>query len=549
MSTEAMSQLTALLAAHGVYALTILFIFYQQRRTYKDFKGANEENRAFLMTIYKSSVVATYVLAALSTAAWGYSTFRRPPYVWVDGAIDGVKNAVTRPEKPRDPPLVVQSIAPEGGSLNRFMSEKVNCEINTGLCQLSWVLKTRSDVASIGFKFFHTYTIAKLRPSASDPHKGADDTVVEHGAVDSRFTIDPSAMGLSAGRELSLRYVQNDDAKLIGTLYTRGANLQWMALPWDTLPAPPAARQQPEPIGWRFSPARLFTLFAAEVGAKGPFGADGQYQEDFGRNLRSWLGGPTVALQQTGVQILVDGRARAFKFIADSQSAKLPADVNKSVLTSNLMRAVVEIEARGTPLPTDLVESLAVASSRNGNYESSARFFDKVRDKPLGKVESYFYRGLAYRETARYTEAIDDLERYARETPSAYSKAVAYTSIGISYRRSKNTTKAVSYYELAIKAYPKYAGPYNALAYLQALDPKRRDFTEALALVDKALTLRPGDPNYLDTRGWVLFRMQRYEEAKTLLEMASKELPDDAEVEEHLEQVTRAIGQSKQRGR
>ena len=80
MTTEVMSQMTTVLAAHGVYALTILFIFYQQRRTYNDYKNASEANRPVLQNVYKSSVAATYILAALSTAAWGYSTFRQPPY-------------------------------------------------------------------------------------------------------------------------------------------------------------------------------------------------------------------------------------------------------------------------------------------------------------------------------------------------------------------------------------------------------------------------------------------------------------------------------------
>ena len=231
-------------------------------------------------------------------------------------------------------------------------------------------------------------------------------------------------MGLTADRELSLRYEQNEDTKLIGRLFARGAKQQWVPVPWDTLPPVQAIMQQVAPAdgrapaAWHFSPLRLFTVFAAEVGAKGMFGSSGEYQSEFGRNLRSWLGGANVALQQRGVQVLVDARARAFKFIADSQTVKLPADINRSVLTGNLMRAVVEIEASRTPVPADLVVSLAVASSRNGNYEWSARFFDKVREKPLAQIESYFYRGLAYRETGRYKEAIDDLERYARDVTS-----------------------------------------------------------------------------------------------------------------------------------
>jgi hypothetical protein len=43
--------------------------------------------------------------------------------------------------------------------------------------------------------------------------------------------------------------------------------------------------------------------------------------------------------------------------------------------------------------------------------------------------------------------------------------------------------------------------------------------------------------------------MHRYDEAKAFLEMAYRELPNDPDVEDHLKQVRRAIGQTVQRGR
>ena len=43
--------------------------------------------------------------------------------------------------------------------------------------------------------------------------------------------------------------------------------------------------------------------------------------------------------------------------------------------------------------------------------------------------------------------------------------------------------------------------------------------------------------------------MHLYDEAKTILEMAYRELPNDTEVEDHLRQVRRATGQSIQRGK
>jgi tetratricopeptide (TPR) repeat protein len=554
MNADAVSQLTKLLAAHGVYALTILFIFYQQRRTYSDFLSASAENRLFLQRIYKSAVIATYVLAALSTGAWAYATFRAQPYVWVGGAIDDVRNESAQPADPKDPPAIVESIEPQGGGLQQFLSKTENCDPKTRLCQLRWVLRTRSDVPSVLFKFRHTYVIAKPKPSAADPNESAVRALIyESDTIDARFTLDTAAMDLHTGRELSLTYVRDKDPKRIGKLYFRRADQGLVPVLWETLPhdSPPASLNSVAPVAWLPSPARWWTVFAAERAptSKASFGSRGEYDEAFAQGLRSWLGGASVDNQLMAVRILVDARARAFKFMADTQKTTLPAGVNASVMTGNLVRAAEQIEASGTKLPASLLASLAVASSKNGSYETSARLFDRTRVEPLSELEAYFYRGLAYRETKRYGDAIPDLEKFATDVASPYSKAVTFTSLGISYRRNGQPDKAVGAYERAIKAYPDYPGAYNSLAYLYALDRKRTDFSAGLDLVDQALKLRPNDPNYLDTKGWLLFRAGRYEEAEALLETAASAQPENAEIREHLDQVRKARTRTVQLGK
>lgn len=555
MNADTVSLMTKLLAAHGVYALTILFLFYQQRRTYKDFRSASSDNSLFLQRVYKSAVIATYVLAALSTVAWAYATFRNQPYVWVGGAIDDVKNEIARPTDPSDPPSIVESIEPQGAGLQQFMSKAENCDAKTRLCQLRWVLKTQSDISSVLFKFRHSYVIAKPRPSASDPNESTgSSSIYDSDTIDARFKLDAAAMDLLAGRELSLTYVGGTDARRIGKLYIRKVDQDLVHVPWETLPEPTLASAssiQPAPINWLRSLAHLSTVWAAERGSapKASFGPQGEYEKALAEGLWSWLGGPNIENQQMAVQILVDAKARAFKFITDTQQATQPVSVNPSVLTGNLVRAAEQIEANGTKLPSNLVVSLAIASSKNGAYTTSARLFDRSRVESLDAPESYFYRGLAYRETKRYKEAIIDLEKYAQNVASPYSKAVAFTSIGISYRRSGKPDEAVASYKRAIKVYPTYPGSYNSLAYLYALDPKRTDFSVAMDLIDKALKLRPNEPNYLDTKGWLFFRMGKYDQARTLLEEASVAQPDDADIRDHLNRVRMAMGQAAQLGK
>jgi len=59
---------------------------------------------------------------------------------------------------------------------------------------------------------------------------------------------------------------------------------------------------------------------------------------------------------------------------------------------------------------------------------------------------------------------------------------------------------------------------------------------EAYALISKALALEPGEPAILDSMGWVLYRMNRNEEALGYLTRAYAAFPDP-EVAAHLGEV------------
>ncbi len=72
---------------------------------------------------------------------------------------------------------------------------------------------------------------------------------------------------------------------------------------------------------------------------------------------------------------------------------------------------------------------------------------------------------------------------------------------------------------------------YNYLAYFYALRGKNLD--EALKLIDRALSSNPNSPAYLDTKGWILFKMKRFKEACKFLKRAIESKPDDAVINYH----------------
>ena len=74
----------------------------------------------------------------------------------------------------------------------------------------------------------------------------------------------------------------------------------------------------------------------------------------------------------------------------------------------------------------------------------------------------------------------------------------------------------------------------NALGY--TLADRTDSKTEALALIERALVLKPGEPAIIDSLGWVQYRLGNLEAALVQLRMAFQKQPD-AEIAAHLGEV------------
>jgi len=75
----------------------------------------------------------------------------------------------------------------------------------------------------------------------------------------------------------------------------------------------------------------------------------------------------------------------------------------------------------------------------------------------------------------------------------------------------------------------------NYLGYMLA-DANQR-LEESLGLITKALDLEPGNGAYLDSLGWVQYRLGRLEDAEMNLRKALEKTPRDATVHDHMADI------------
>lgn len=96
---------------------------------------------------------------------------------------------------------------------------------------------------------------------------------------------------------------------------------------------------------------------------------------------------------------------------------------------------------------------------------------------------------------------------------------------------------ATDHYERVVAQQPNNVAALNNLAWIL----RKENPSRALMLSEQASELAPNSPAVLDTYGWVLHRAGKHKEAKTAIEKALSLAPGNAEIEEHLKTIKKAM--------
>ena len=149
--------------------------------------------------------------------------------------------------------------------------------------------------------------------------------------------------------------------------------------------------------------------------------------------------------------------------------------------------------------------------------------------------------GTAYERQHRYDEALQILNQsIALDTNSV----APYITIGFVYDETDRFELAESTYKKALEIDTDNPTVLNNYAYLLATRGLR--LQEALRMSSRAIEQVPDNSSYLDTHGWIYFKMGNLEKALELL-LKAQDLTDEDSVEllEHIGDVYKAMGNTK----
>ncbi len=175
----------------------------------------------------------------------------------------------------------------------------------------------------------------------------------------------------------------------------------------------------------------------------------------------------------------------------------------------------------------------ATALDRMDRTDEAVRELKKLVDARAERPEAALRLGDILRARSRFGEAVEAYDtgigRIAKVEPRHWS---AIYSRGIALERTKAWDRAENDFLAALELQPDQPYVLNYLAYSWV--DRGLNLERSLAMLRKAVELRPEDGYIVDSLGWVMYRMGRYEEATQQLERAVELRPLDPVINDHL---------------
>jgi len=246
------------------------------------------------------------------------------------------------------------------------------------------------------------------------------------------------------------------------------------------------------------------------------------------------LAGLYRSVDQTGAAI------DAYRQIADvdpalgSRSAAQIIDAYRA--GKDFQKAQQEADAAVKKWPDDRVIRVTRDSllAEMGKVDEAAADLKKLLD---GKQDRDLYISLAntYEKGKRWDDMGKALDSAEKLSDSTEDKEGVWFMRGAMFERMKKLDRAEAEFCKVLKADPESAGAMNYIGYMLADANLRLD--ESLDLITKALDIEPGNGAYLDSLGWVQYRLGRLEDAEKNLRRALEKTPKDPTVHDHMADV------------
>jgi tetratricopeptide (TPR) repeat protein len=265
-----------------------------------------------------------------------------------------------------------------------------------------------------------------------------------------------------------------------------------------------------------------------------------------------------------------DGIAEVFYSLAGVLRGE--ADADYTLLYARLAYSLRPDHIDALLLSAELLEEL-------GQFDLAIDAYKKVPRTDTASHAAELGRAAALRSSGKPDAAIEVLAQLARRFPDM---AIVHSTLGDALRNQDEFVDAVASYDRALDLVPEGSRGRWFIHYARAIAHERLDnweqaeadfraaldlnpdhpqvlnylgysmvekqinLVEALDMIERAVAARPDSGFIVDSLGWVLYRLGRYDEAVAHMERAVELMAVDPVVNDHLGDVYWAVGRKRE---
>ncbi len=210
----------------------------------------------------------------------------------------------------------------------------------------------------------------------------------------------------------------------------------------------------------------------------------------------------------------------------------------------DLDRAIAEAtkELQASPKDPDLTVALAMLYGEKSETAQATGLLQGLLEGNESDQEVYLNIAQVQQRGRKYAEAEQAAEKAEQLAQEPSGKVAAWFMLGSIYERQKKFDLAEQEFRKVLAVDPNSAPVLNYYGYMLADRGIRLD--EAVSMIQRAVQQEPANGAYLDSLGWVYFKLNKLAQAEQSLRKAAGRETHDPTILGHLGDVYLKMGQS-----
>jgi tetratricopeptide (TPR) repeat protein len=193
------------------------------------------------------------------------------------------------------------------------------------------------------------------------------------------------------------------------------------------------------------------------------------------------------------------------------------------------------------PSQQEIYGSLVELDLQQNNYTKLEEHARRGKELFPNLTLFFYYHAVACNQLKQYSKAIQSAKEGIETAPLDESMLQQlYAVMGDAGYFDNNFAVSDSAYDEALKMDSNNAYVLNNYAYF--LSVRNSKLAQAERMSKRTLDQQPENDTYMDTYGWILYKLGRYAEAETYIKNAAEKSSNSAEVLEHLGDVSWKLG-------